>query len=157
MKTVVEQCVANDESIILGGDFNEVIEDPNGGIARLARQCGLTDIIYQLHGAQPRFRTYDRGSTVIDYLFVSEDVIPAVKEAGVVGVLDEYRGEKVIAFVVLKEGETATEQDIINHCKTCLASYKVPAKVIFRSTLPMTAVGKVLRRELVKIISQDGN
>jgi long-chain acyl-CoA synthetase len=80
---------------------------------------------------------------------------PAVKEAGVVGMLDEYRGETVIAFVVLKEGASATEQEIIDFCAENMAKYKVPAKVIFRSSLPMTAVGKVLRRELVKILSED--
>ncbi len=79
---------------------------------------------------------------------------PAVQEAGVVGMLDEYRGETVVAFVVLKEGATATEEEIIEHCKKDLAKYKVPSKVIFQSSLPMTAVGKVLRRELVKALSE---
>ena len=80
---------------------------------------------------------------------------PAVKEAGVVGMRDEYRGETAIAFVVLKEGMTATEKEIIDHCAKHLAKYKVPSKVIFRETLPMTAVGKVLRRELVKELSRE--
>jgi long-chain acyl-CoA synthetase len=80
---------------------------------------------------------------------------PAVKEAGVVGAMDEYRGETAIAFVVLKEGMTATEQEIIDHCAEHLAKYKVPSRVIFRSALPMTAVGKVLRRELAKELSEE--
>jgi long-chain acyl-CoA synthetase len=80
---------------------------------------------------------------------------PAVKEAGVVGARDEYRGESAIAFVVLNEGMTATEQEIIDHCAEHLAKYKVPTKVLFRDTLPMTAVGKVLRRELVKELSEE--
>jgi long-chain acyl-CoA synthetase len=80
---------------------------------------------------------------------------PAVKEAGVVGTRDEYRGETVIAFVVLNEGMEATEQEIIDHCAETLAKYKVPSKVIFRKTLPMTAVGKVLRRELVKELAEN--
>ena len=80
---------------------------------------------------------------------------PAVQEAGVVGMLDEYRGETVVAFVVLKEGMSATEQEIIAHCQENLAKYKVPARVIFKSSLPMTAVGKVLRRELVKSLTED--
>ena len=80
---------------------------------------------------------------------------PAVKEAGVVGTTDEYRGETAIAFVVLKEGMTASEQEIIDHCAEHLAKYKVPSRVIFREALPMTAVGKVLRRELVKELSGD--
>ena len=79
---------------------------------------------------------------------------PAVKEAGVVGTTDEYRGETVIAFVVLNDGMEATEQEIIDHCAETLAKYKVPSKIIFRDTLPMTAVGKVLRRELVKELSE---
>lgn len=78
---------------------------------------------------------------------------PAVKEAGVVGMSDEYRGETAVAFIVLKEGQTATEEEIIEHCTEHLAKYKVPSRVIFRDTLPMTAVGKVLRRELVKELS----
>jgi long-chain acyl-CoA synthetase len=78
---------------------------------------------------------------------------PAVKEAGVVGMMDEYRGETAIAFVVLKEGMSASEQEIIDHCAEHLAKYKVPSKIIFRTSLPMTAVGKVLRRELVKELS----
>ena len=79
---------------------------------------------------------------------------PAVKEAGVVGMTDEFRGETAIAFVVLKEGMSASEQEIIDHCSEHLASFKVPTKVLFRSALPMTAVGKVLRRELVKELSK---
>ncbi|HOG48881.1 MAG TPA: long-chain fatty acid--CoA ligase, partial [Anaerolineae bacterium] len=48
----------------------------------------------------------------------------------------------------LKEGETATEQEIIEHCRANLAKFKVPATVEFRSELPKTMVGKVLRRVL---------
>ena len=80
---------------------------------------------------------------------------PAVKEAGVVGMTDEYRGETVIGFVVLKDGMIATEEEIIDHCAEHLAKYKVPSRIVFRTELPMTAVGKVLRRELVKALSED--
>ncbi|HSR30369.1 MAG TPA: long-chain fatty acid--CoA ligase [Anaerolineae bacterium] len=73
---------------------------------------------------------------------------PAVQEAGVIGVPDEYRGETVRAFVVLKEGTTATEQEIIDYCREHLAKYKVPSSVEFRASLPTSALGKVLRREL---------
>ncbi|MFC2046032.1 long-chain fatty acid--CoA ligase [Chloroflexota bacterium] len=73
---------------------------------------------------------------------------PAVKEAGVIGTPDEYRGETVKAFVVLKEGMTGTEEEIIDYCREHLAKYKVPSSVEFRSSLPMSAMGKVLRREL---------
>ena len=80
-----------------------------------------------------------------------EEVIfkhPAVEMAGVVGIPDDYRGETVKAFVVLKEGVTATEEEIIRFCGEHLARYKVPTAVEFRSELPVSAVGKVLRREL---------
>jgi long-chain acyl-CoA synthetase len=75
---------------------------------------------------------------------------PAVEEAGVVGIPDEYRGETVRAFVVLKEGASATEEEIIAFCREHLASYKTPSSVFFRSELPKSTVGKVLRRELAR-------
>jgi len=75
---------------------------------------------------------------------------PKVKEAVVAGVPDEYLGEVVKAYVVLKEGETATEQEIIEFCRQSLAKYKVPRIVEFRKDLPKTMVGKILRRVLVE-------
>ncbi|MHB8919110.1 MAG: long-chain-fatty-acid--CoA ligase [Desulfocucumaceae bacterium] len=73
---------------------------------------------------------------------------PKVMEAVVAGVPDPYRGETVKAFIVLKEGMEATAEEIVGYCKTKLAAYKVPKSVEFRSELPKTAVGKVLRRFL---------
>lgn len=73
---------------------------------------------------------------------------PKILEAVVTGVPDEYLGETVKAFVVLKPGETATEEEIIEYCRTKLAKYKAPRKVEFRPELPKTIVGKVLRRVL---------
>lgn len=73
---------------------------------------------------------------------------PKVLEACAIGIPDPYRGETVKVFVVLKPGETATEQEIIDYCKTKLAAYKVPKIVEFRNELPKSAVGKVLRRVL---------
>lgn len=73
---------------------------------------------------------------------------PAVQEAAVVGLPDEYRGETVKAFVVLQEGTAATEEQIIAFCREHLARYKVPTSIEFRAELPKSAVGKVLRREL---------
>jgi long-chain acyl-CoA synthetase len=73
---------------------------------------------------------------------------PKVKEAAVIGVPDEYRGETVKAFVVLKEGESATVEEIIEFCRERMASYRVPRIVEFRDDLPKSMVGKVLRREL---------
>ncbi|HLK43680.1 MAG TPA: AMP-binding protein, partial [Thermoleophilia bacterium] len=78
-----------------------------------------------------------------------EDVIaalPAVKEVAVVGIPDPYRGETVLACVVLKEGAHVTEHEIIEHCQEHLAAYKVPKVVEFRTALPHNIIGKVLRR-----------
>ncbi|UCC61480.1 MAG: long-chain fatty acid--CoA ligase, partial [Anaerolineae bacterium] len=73
---------------------------------------------------------------------------PAVKEAAVIGVPDERRGETVKAFIVLKEGETATEDEIVEFCRERMAAYRVPRVVEFRTDLPKSIIGKVLRREL---------
>ena len=73
---------------------------------------------------------------------------PKVQEGVAVGVSDKYRGESVKAFVVLKPGETATEEEIITFCRKKLAAYKVPKLVEFRSSLPKSAIGKVLRKIL---------
>jgi long-chain acyl-CoA synthetase len=73
---------------------------------------------------------------------------PKVAEACTIGVPHDYRGESVKAFVVLKPGETATEEEMIEYCKKKLAKYKVPKVVEFTDSLPMSAVGKVLRKEL---------
>jgi long-chain acyl-CoA synthetase len=74
---------------------------------------------------------------------------PAVAEVGVAGVMDPARGEMVKAWVVLRSGMAATDQEIRAWCKERLAPYKVPAQVEFRADLPKTMVGKVLRRALV--------
>lgn len=73
---------------------------------------------------------------------------PKVKEVVAVGLPDPYRGETVKVYVVLKEGERATEQEIIDFCKQRMAKHKVPTLVEFRQELPKTLVGKVLRRAL---------
>jgi long-chain acyl-CoA synthetase len=75
---------------------------------------------------------------------------PKVQEALVAGIPHPYRGETVKAYVVLKEGENASPEEMINYCKERLAPYKVPKMVEFRSELPKTAVGKLLRRKLVE-------
>lgn len=75
---------------------------------------------------------------------------PKILEAGVAGIPDPYRGETVKAWIVLKPGETATEEEIKAFCKERLAAYKVPTHYEFRSELPKTTVGKILRRELVR-------
>ncbi|HEY6362383.1 MAG TPA: AMP-binding protein [Vicinamibacterales bacterium] len=81
-----------------------------------------------------------------------EEVIsthPAVMEVGVAGVPDKVKGEVTKAWVVLKAGRTATEEEVRAFCRERLAPYKVPATVEFRNELPKTMVGKVLRRALV--------
>jgi long-chain acyl-CoA synthetase len=73
---------------------------------------------------------------------------PAIREAGVVGVPDEYRGESVKAYVCLKDGASATAEELITFCREHAAAYKCPRTVEFVDELPKTATGKVLRREL---------
>jgi long-chain acyl-CoA synthetase len=73
---------------------------------------------------------------------------PAVMEAGVAGVPDAAKGEVAYAWIVLKPGATATADELRKYCRERLAPYKVPAHVEFRSELPKTMVGKILRRAL---------
>jgi long-chain acyl-CoA synthetase len=73
---------------------------------------------------------------------------PAVLEVGVAGVPDAARGEVVKAWVVLKPGQSVSDADLRAYCRERLAPYKVPASVEFRTELPKTMIGKVLRRAL---------
>jgi long-chain acyl-CoA synthetase len=73
---------------------------------------------------------------------------PKVQEACSIGIPDPKRGENVKLFIVLKEGETATQEEMIEYGKTKLAAYKLPSEVEFRKELPKTNVGKILRKEL---------
>ncbi|HDM37808.1 MAG TPA: long-chain fatty acid--CoA ligase [Candidatus Omnitrophica bacterium] len=74
---------------------------------------------------------------------------PKVKEAAVIGIKDELRGEIPKAFVVLKDSEEKiTEREIINFCRERLAKFKVPRVVEFKESLPKTATGKILKRAL---------
>jgi long-chain acyl-CoA synthetase len=75
---------------------------------------------------------------------------PKIKEAVVVGVPDPYRGETVKAYVVLKDNQTATDTEILEFCKLKLAPYKTPKLLEFRSELPKTLIGKILRRALLE-------
>ncbi|WP_425481203.1 AMP-binding protein [Metabacillus lacus] len=74
---------------------------------------------------------------------------PKVKEAVVAGIPDPYRGETVKAYIVLKDGETADENEFNEFARLHLAAYKVPRIYEFKEELPKTAVGKILRRALV--------
>jgi long-chain acyl-CoA synthetase len=73
---------------------------------------------------------------------------PKVLEAAVIGLADERTGEMVKAFIVPREGETLTEDEVVAFCRERMAAYKVPRAVEFRSELPKSMVGKVLRRQL---------
>jgi long-chain acyl-CoA synthetase len=75
---------------------------------------------------------------------------PKVKEAVAVGIPDPRWGEAVKVYIVLRDGETATEQEILEYCHARMARYKVPKFVEFRRELPRTLVGKVLRRQLLE-------
>lgn len=80
-----------------------------------------------------------------------EDVLythPAVREAAVVGVPDEYRGETVKAFVSLVAGEDITRDELIGYCRDRMAAYKYPRQVEILDELPKTPTGKFLRRDL---------
>lgn len=88
------------------------------------------------------FNIYPRD---IDEVFYQH---PKVQEACSIGIPDPKRGENVKVFVVLKEGETATQEELLEYCATKLAKYKLPTEIEFRKELPKTNVGKILRKEL---------
>lgn len=81
-----------------------------------------------------------------------EDAIglhPAVSEVAVIGLPDTEWGEAVTAFVVLKPGMAASEQELVEHCRKCLAGYKKPRSIRFVGTLPRSHYGKVIRSQLI--------
>jgi acyl-CoA synthetase (AMP-forming)/AMP-acid ligase II len=83
----------------------------------------------------------------------TEDVLyghSAVHECAVVSAPDERGGERVQAVVVLKDGQTVTEEELISHCKSKLAGYKCPKKIEFWDELPKTPIGKILRKDVKK-------
>jgi long-chain acyl-CoA synthetase len=88
------------------------------------------------------FNIYPRD---IDEVFYEH---PKVQEACAIGIPDPRRGENVKVFVVLREGQTATQEELIEYCKTKLAAYKLPTEIEFRKELPKTNVGKILRKQL---------
>ncbi len=88
------------------------------------------------------FNIYPRD---IDEVFYEH---PKVQEACTIGIPDPKRGENVKVFVVLKEGVTATQEELLKYCATKLAKYKLPSEIEFRKELPKTNVGKILRKQL---------
>jgi long-chain acyl-CoA synthetase len=77
---------------------------------------------------------------------------PKVLDAVVVGLplSDSFAGEKIKAYIVLKQGQTATVAEMMDFCKNDLARFKVPQEIAFRESLPKTMIGKVLRRVLIE-------
>ena len=88
------------------------------------------------------FNVYPRDIDEVFYLH------PKVQEACAIGIPHPTRGESVKVFVVLKEGMTATQEELIEYAKTRLATYKLPTEIEFRKELPKTNVGKILRKQL---------
>lgn len=75
---------------------------------------------------------------------------PAVQDATVVGLPDEYRGQTVKAYIVPKAGAAVTAEEIIAFCRERMAKYKAPTQVEFRESLPKSIIGKTLRRVLLE-------
>lgn len=73
---------------------------------------------------------------------------PAVAETACVGVLDDYKGQIPTAFIVLKEGQSATVDEIRNFCRQSLSDYKVPKQINFVDSMPRTGSGQIDRRRL---------
>ncbi len=80
---------------------------------------------------------------------------PKVAEAGVVGMPDPLMGEEVLAFVILKAGQEATAEELMAFCTQKLAKFKCPKQVRFVDSLPKNAIGKILKKELRKLIQGD--
>lgn len=81
---------------------------------------------------------------------------PAIEAAAVIGVANELYGEAVAAFVVLKPGEAVGTEDLTDFCKERLADYKCPETFHFVREIPKGATGKLLKRELKKLITENG-
>ncbi len=77
---------------------------------------------------------------------------PAVNASGVIGITDPMRGELPLAFVEFKEGQSADEQALKTWCRESLAGYKVPTEIRVVQALPRNPTGKIMRRELKKLV-----
>lgn len=79
---------------------------------------------------------------------------PDVGIAGVTGVSDPDKGEIIVAFVVPRPGATRSAEALRLHCRALLSSYKTPDRILFRESLPLTATGKLMRRELADLAQE---
>jgi fatty-acyl-CoA synthase len=82
--------------------------------------------------------------------------LPGVQDCAVIGVPDEKWGERPLAVLVLHAGQALSEDEVRQHCRSRLAGFKVPDRVRFVDTLPRSASGKVLKRELRTGLSVNG-
>jgi len=88
------------------------------------------------------FNIYPRDVEEVLYAF------PKAAEAAVIGMPDALMGEEVLAFIVLRPGQSATPDEVIAFCQSRLAKYKCPREIRFVDALPKSPVGKILRKEL---------
>lgn len=82
------------------------------------------------------------------------EALPQVREAAAVGMPDSRRGEAVAAFVLLNEGMTLSESELLQYLKTRIAPYKIPKKIFFVDQFPRNAAGKILKRMLKQKLPQ---
>jgi fatty-acyl-CoA synthase len=80
---------------------------------------------------------------------------PAVADVAAIGIDDEEFGKRLRAFVVLRSGATASEDELKDHVRSNLARYKTPRDVVFLEALPRNPTGKVLKRELAAWVAPD--
>jgi long-chain acyl-CoA synthetase len=126
------KAVFNSKGYFLTGDIGKIDED--GYFFITGRKKDMIDV--------SGLKVYPRE--------VEEIILehPAVKEVAIVGVPHKIRGETVKAFIVLRDDETASSEEIIEFCRGRMARFKIPRLVQFIDELPKSAIGKVLHREL---------
>jgi crotonobetaine/carnitine-CoA ligase len=111
---------------------------------------GLLDELGYLHFLDRKKDVIKRAGENVSATEVERTLLehPKVSLAAVIAVPDPIRDEAVKAFVVVAEGETLTEDDVVSHCSERLAAFKVPTVIEFREALPLTSVGKVEKKLL---------
>ncbi len=124
--------VFNDEGFFLTGDVGYIDED--GYFFITGRKKNMIDV--------SGLKVYPRE---VEELIMEH---PAIQEVAVIGAPHKIRGEQVMAFIVLRDDETASQEEIIEFCKGRIARFKIPKIVHFIDELPRSAIGKVLHREL---------